>query len=414
MHDNTLARALIAQGVDVQLIPLYTPIRTDETDVTVDRVFFGGVNVFLQEKVPLFRYLPRFFDWWFDSPWLIRWVTSGAADTDPKLLGGLTVSMLQGKAGHQAKEVAKLCEYLQKEVSPDAVVLTNMLIAGCVPEIKRETGARVFVTLQGDDIFLDGLVDPYKSQAFAEIKKLINDVDGFLTHSQFYAEYMSDYFGIPLERFRVTRLGVDTADFEQNQSQGSSTAPMRIGYLARLAPEKGLHVLVDAFIRFRELALKENDSISQTELSIAGWLGSQHQSYVDEQFEKLNKAGLGDAWKYVGAVDRNEKVDFLRKLTVLSVPTVYREPKGLFALESMAAGVPVVQPEHGAFPELIAQSGGGVLVRPEDPEHLAETLLHILTDHSHRASLANSGREHVLSKRNASAMAREFITAIES
>ncbi|MCR9119204.1 MAG: glycosyltransferase family 1 protein, partial [bacterium] len=68
MHDNTLARALIARGVDVQLIPLYTPIRTDEDSVTVDRVFFGGVNVYLQEKIPLFRYLPRIFDRWFDSP----------------------------------------------------------------------------------------------------------------------------------------------------------------------------------------------------------------------------------------------------------------------------------------------------------------------------------------------------------
>ena len=56
MHDNTLAAALMRRGVDVALIPTYTPLRTDEESVSLDRVFYGGINVFLQEKLGLFRH----------------------------------------------------------------------------------------------------------------------------------------------------------------------------------------------------------------------------------------------------------------------------------------------------------------------------------------------------------------------
>lgn len=415
MHDNTLARALFARGVDVQLIPLYTPIRTDEDSVTVDRVFFGGVNVYLQEKIPLFRYLPRIFDRWFDSPSFLNWATAGAAETDPKLLGGLMVSMLRGESGRQRKELAKLGEYLRGEVQPDVIVLTNMLIAGCVPAIKKQTGARVFVTLQGDDIFLDEITEPYKTQAFAEIDKLKNHVDGFLTHSEFYADAMSEYFGIERSRFRITPLGLDTNGFETGPALAAAEAnrPRQIGYLARLAPEKGLHLLVDAFIHLRKQLADEEGAFVNTKLQIAGWLGDQHKTYAETQFAKLNDAGLADSWNYAGSIDRNEKLAFLRDLHLLSVPTVYREPKGLFALEAMAAGVPIVQPDHGAFPELIAQTGGGILVRPEDPVHLAEGLARLLREDSHRDQLSQAGREAVLTKRNAQVMADDFMQAIE-
>ena len=61
IHDNTLATALKRLGVDVALIPTYTPLRTDEQDVSIDRVFYGGINVFLQQKWSLFRHTPRTF-----------------------------------------------------------------------------------------------------------------------------------------------------------------------------------------------------------------------------------------------------------------------------------------------------------------------------------------------------------------
>jgi glycosyltransferase involved in cell wall biosynthesis len=406
MHDNTLARALARRGVDVQLIPTYTPIRTDEDNFSVDRVFFGGINVYLQQKIPLFRHLPRLLVRFLDQPWLIRMAASRAVEIDAKELGGLTISMLRGDHGFQRKEIRRLCRWLKDEVRPRLVVLTNMLIAGCVPAIKRETSAPVLVTLQGDDIFLRDLQEPYKSQAFAEIHKLVAEVDGFIVNSRYYADFMADYLGIPAAKFHITPLGIDTGDFValEPKRDEPDDRPPRVGYLARLAPEKGLHVLVDAF-----LALRRLPGMERAELHVAGWLGEHRRKYAEEQFDKLRAAGLGDALHYAGSVDRHGKVEFLRQLDVLSVPTVYREPKGLFVLEALAMGVPVVQPNHGAFPELIEWTGGGRLVRPEDPAHLALVLHELLTDHAARRELGRCGRESVLARFNADAMAQQAL-----
>ena len=385
MRDNTLAGALASLGVDVQLIPLYTPIRTDENDVSVDHIAYGGINVYLQQRFPPFRWLPSWMDGWFDRPWVINRLAAGNIETDASHLGDLAVSVLKGTHGFQRKEVRKLVAWLQSQVQPDLVNLSNMLIGGCIPAIKETLNVPVVVTLQGDDIFLDELPEPQKSQAFDEIRKLVGDVDGFVVFSQFYADFMGEYFSIPQEKFHLVPLGIDTRDFQSEPP--TAERPPTVGYLARLAPEKGLHRLVDAF-----LLLREHHGMDDAHLLIAGWLGESNKAYAEEQFHRLESAGLAAAFEYVGEVDRQAKVQFLHSIDVLSVPTVYHEPKGLFALEALAAGVPVVLPEHGAFPELVAATSGGRLVRPGDAEHLADTLFDVLLDRGRCRELGQNGR----------------------
>src|SRR5262245_54116555 len=128
MRDNTLVAALTARGHDALLIPTYTPIRTDEKDVSQKRVFFGGINVYLQQKLSLFRRTPWFLDRLLDSPGLLRWVSRFAVKTRAEELGELTVSMLRGEHGHQRKEIAKLVNWLAAEVRPDIVNLTAVLL----------------------------------------------------------------------------------------------------------------------------------------------------------------------------------------------------------------------------------------------------------------------------------------------
>ena len=254
MHDNTLARALSQMGVDIQLIPTYTPIRTDEEDVSIDRIFFGGVNVFLEQTVPMYRFLPSFVGRVFDQPWVIKKLTARASSINPKSLGKLTLSMLRGTAGYQRREVLKLSAWLQS-MQPDIVIFSNMLIAGCIPHLKRALGTPILVTLQGDDIFLESLPEPSRSQALDEIRRLVANVDGFLVHSQFYADRMREYFGIPAEKLHLVPLGIDTRDFPTSLPTSHGTPadrPATVGYLARLAKEKGLHVLVDAFIHLHQ------------------------------------------------------------------------------------------------------------------------------------------------------------------
>ena len=401
MHDNAVAKAMMQQGCDIQLVPTYTPIRTDEEDVSVDQVFFGGINVFLQQKIPLLRLVPGFLDRFLDNAWLIRKATSRSTDMKPETLGALTVSMLKGSKGNQRKEVNRLCRWLAEE-QPDVVLFTNALIVGCIPEIKRRTSAKVWVTLQGDDVFLDSLPKNHRQQCIDSISRIANDVDGFVTHSQFYKNRMSEYFSIPLEKIHVTRLGLDLTGFESAGKTGTDGV-VTIGYLARLAHEKGFHHLVDAFVK-----LKQQPATEHIRLRAAGWLGDQNKAYAQENFDKLAGAGLSDAFEYIGQVTREEKIEFLRGVDVLCVPTEFLEPKALYALEAMAMGIPVVEPNHGCFPELIESTGGGLLYDPSDMEELKLQLFTLANDSQQRTEIGRRGQEAVQRERSAAAMAVEL------
>lgn len=408
LQDNTVARALLRRGVDIQLVPTYTPIRTDEQDVTSGPVFYGGVNIYLEEKSSLFRRLPGWMTRMLDQRRFLKWVTHRGLSTNARDLGALTVSMLDGKAGHQAREVDHLCNWLKSSARPHVLHLSNLLIGGCLPEIGRRLSPRVVVTLQGDDIFLDSLPEPYQSQATQRMRQLVPWVDRFLVHSHFYADLMSERLEIPPEKFSVIPLTVNTQDFsppplaagldatQPTQTNASGVRTVTVGYLARLSPEKGLANLVEAFIRLR----KATDT-SAVRLRIAGWLGADHREFAHHQFATLDGAGLAGQWEYVGEVDRQGKARFLQSLDLLCVPTNFLEPKGIYVLEALASGVPVLVPKHGAFPELLASTGGGHLFEPGSPQTLADALRTLLLAPDERLCLAESGRAAVLRKHSA-------------
>src|SRR4029453_8812836 len=178
----------------------YTPIRTDEEDVSLHTVFYGGINMYLQQKLSLFRWLPKWLDRWLDQPWLINWAAGRSVKIAPQQVAGLALSVLRGREGLQRKEVERLADWLTAELKPDVIVFSNILTAGCVPEIKRRMNVPVVVTLQGDDIFLRGLPEPYQSQALAQISLLAESIDGFIANSRFYADAMADYLRLDRER----------------------------------------------------------------------------------------------------------------------------------------------------------------------------------------------------------------------
>jgi glycosyltransferase involved in cell wall biosynthesis len=413
LHDNTLAREMLALGADVQLIPLYTPIRTDEVDVSQKPIFFGGINVYLQQHFPLARHLPRWLTRWLDQPWIIRLASQRSIQISARELGSLTVSMLKGKEGFQGQEVERLADWLSGDLKPDVLIFSNMLTAGCVPAIKEKMSVKVLVTLQGDDIFLQDLVEPYKQQALTEMRRLCQSIDGFLVHSDYYARHMQEILQVGPEKFRVQPLGIDAKELSAGAADialSSNTLSLpTIGYLARLAPEKGLHVLADAFV-----ILKQMPGMEQAKLRVAGWLGKQHEEYATKILERLKHETPAGSIDHVGEVSRQGKIDFLRSLDVLSVPTTYREPKGLFVLEALASGVPVVVPDHGAFPEMLRAVGGGELCRPNDPQHLAEVLAEVLRNREQSKSRALLAQEQILATRSGSAMAAETLALLRT
>ncbi|HMO15226.1 MAG TPA: glycosyltransferase family 4 protein [Pirellulaceae bacterium] len=407
MHDNTLVRALNQLACDATLVPTYTPIRTDESDISVDRVFFGGINVYLQQKIPIFRWLPAFMDRFLDNPKLIRRMTARSIDMAPAELGKLAISMLRGLSGNQRKEVKRLSRWLKLHEKPEMILLTNLLIGGAIPFLKQELGVPIVVTLQGDDVFLDSLLEEDRARCKILMREISQEVDAFICHSNFYREFMADYLGINREKIFVTRLGIDTDEFagiKRQQLTSSTVADLTICYLARLAPEKGLHLLVDAFIDLHERLEGRGPK-----LIVAGWLSKQNAAYANEQFEKLAAAQLSDQFQHLGVIDRVQKVQMLAQTDLFCVPATYLEPKGLYALEAMAAGAAVVAPDHGAFPEMIDSTGGGLLFRANDTADLSCKLEEILVDHGLRHRLAQQGRQAVISNRNALAMGRDTL-----
>jgi len=434
LHDNTLAAALIELGEDVLLVPTYTPLRTDEPDVSIGRIFFGGINVYLQEKLPLFRRTPWWFDSLFDNPTLLERVTRGASSVDPTKLGGMTVSMLRGEAGNQRKEVEKLVHWLIDEVKPDVVHLSNSMQIGMARMIRERSGPPVACQLSGEDLFLEKLPPPYYEEARKHLRERAADVDAFVALNRYYADFMSDYLAVDRAKIHViphglkldghaarkppAEPGANDRDVPQNAAESNASQPPAllgvlhnehdiieprvIGFLARICPDKGLHVLVDACER-----LANRNGLPPFVVRAAGYLGGGDKSYLKKIEAQVASGPLAGRFKYVGELDRSGKIAFLQSLDIFSTPTVYRESKGLPALEAMANAVPVVLPDHGSFSEMVADTRGGLLHRPHDAAHLSERLAELLRDPVRATQLGLAGQQAIQDRYHAAEMARQ-------
>lgn len=292
-----------------------------------------------------------------------------------------------------------MLDWLEAEPRPDVINLPYTLLIGLAGPLKKALGAPVCCTLQGEDLFLEGLREPYRERALDLIRQSIPHVDCFLAVSDYYAEFMCRYLGIPDHKMEIARLGV-TTDGYREAAPLRTGGPLAIGYFARIAPEKGLHVLAEAY----RIVHAEEPGCT---LQAAGYLAPEHRTYFNGIERQLKEWNL--PFRYHGTLDRAQKIAFFESIDVLSTPTVYADPKGIFVLEAMAAGVPFVQPRHGSFPEIAQRTGGGILVEPEDPESLARGLLTILRDPELRASLARRAHAGVRTHYTVGQMARQTL-----
>jgi glycosyltransferase involved in cell wall biosynthesis len=336
----------------------------------------------------------------------LRWVSRFAVATRAEDLGDLTLSVLRGDEGRQRKEIAKLVQWLKDDVRPEIVVLTGVLLSGLAPRLRRDLGVPVLAMLQGDDIFLEALPAAMRSPAKDLIRANCESLQGYLATSRFYADFMAEYLGLPRSQIDVVYPGINLEG--HGGVRAERPGPFTIGYFARICPEKGLHVLIEAF-----RLLKQMSATPPCRLLVSGWLGEHHRAYFDEQQRRLADADLLGDFDHTESPDHAGKVRFLQRCDVLSVPTVYREPKGLYILEAWANGVPVVQPRHGTFPELIEATGGGVLVNPEDPADLAQALRRLMEQPEAARALGRSGQAAVRSRFHAAAMAEATVHVLE-
>ena len=408
LRDNALAAELLAKGHEVTLLPLYTPTLTDEPNVSLsNRVLFGGVSVYLEQYLP-FRHTPRWVDRLWDSNTVLRMLAGRSIKTEPRMLGELTVSVLKGEHGHQRKEFEKLLGWLAEEPAPDVVNLPNALLISLAGPLRRALRRPVCCTLQGEDLFLEGLPEPYRTQALDLIRAQVPDVDVFISVSQFYVEPIAAYLSVPRDRIAVVPLGINVDGYEARPRAINPT--FTVGYFARVAPEKGLHELCEAY-----RILRQERGVPAARLEAAGYLSAAHAPYLEDLRRRMEGWGLGEEFRYRGKLSREQKIDFLRGVDALSVPGPFPDPKGMYLLEAMAAGTPVVQPRRGAYPELIERAGGGLVVG-DGPAALADGLLRLYEDRELAGRLGARGaagvREHFSVTKSAARLVDVYSRAV--
>ena len=403
MRDNALAKELIRQGHDAVMLPMYLPLTLDEGAASPDsEIFFGGLNVYLQQKLALFRHTPRWLDRLLNARGLLNLAARQSGMTATADVGALTLSMLRGEEGNQAKELAKLIEWL-REHRPDAVWLSTALLVGLARGIKDALGVPVLASLQGEDSFLDGLPEPWRTRSWTAMGERARDVDACIAPSRYYAELMGGRMKIPAEKLRVIPNGV-AIERTPNAQRATPNAQRTIGYLARFIPGKGLGLVVEAFA-----LLKRRGRFPDVKLRCAGAMTGDDEVYVTALRQRLTDGGFAGDAEFLPNVSREEKAAFLQSLTLLSVPASYGEAFGLYLIEAWAAGVPVVQPRCAAFPELVEATGGGILCEPGSAEALADGWESLLAEPAKAQEMGARGWAAVEREFSISRMAERFV-----
>lgn len=405
LRDGQMVRALRRQGHDVIVVPLYLPILLDAEGLAGDSgVFFGGVNVYLQQRTGLFRKTPRWLDRVFDSAWVLKKAAAREGSTRAADLGPMTFSMLQGRDGRQRKELERLLEWVKELPRPDVVHISNALLLGVAGEIRSALGARVVCSLQDEDTWVDAMDVPWRERCWSLMAEKARDADAFVSVSRWFADRMAERLQVPSERMHVVPLGIEC---DPSGPAPLPFDPPAIGFLSRIHETQGFTALVDAFIE-----LKRRPGLEGLRLRATGGVTSGDARYVRDQMRKLDAAGMRDAVDIVGEFDRAARREFIRSVTVVSAPAPQGEAFGMFILEAGACGVPVVQPDAGAFREVVEMTGGGLVYDPADPAGLVEALERVLLNPDLARELGRTGHETVCRRFSSDAMAANMASVL--
>jgi glycosyltransferase involved in cell wall biosynthesis len=320
-------------------------------------------------------------------------------------LAEMTISMLEGREGRQAKELERLIEWLADQPPADVFILPNSLFAGLAGPLRQRFGVPVVSLLSGEDTFVESFPEPHRSRAMEVLRRRVAELDGMIALSAFYADHMSQWLGAPRDRIEVVVLGLDLNPYREL----TRTEPevFTIGYRSPICEAQGLRVLAEAFA-----LLKRRPETAHCRLRAAGYLEPAERPYLEQIVADLRHQGFDKDFEYVGELNAAERIEFVAGLSVFCAPPVYPEPFALFVPEALAAGVPVVASRAGCLPEWIEATGGGILCAPNDAAGLAEALARLAADPALARALGERGQATVRSRNSAEAMAGSLLDAL--
>ncbi|MBI5541019.1 MAG: glycosyltransferase family 4 protein [Bacteroidia bacterium] len=407
LRDSAFSKALKAQGHDSITLPLYLPHSIEEfAHQSEVPVFYGAVNIYLKQNFKLFRKMPKWLYKFFNSPFILKYAAKKSGSTRAEGLEEMTISMLKGADGFQTEELNQLIYYLKHHEKPDVVHLSNALLMGLAAKIKEELNVPVFCSLQDEDVWINAMQEHYKPKLWQLMSEKAKDIDAFIAVSDFFKNIMQKNMQIEEEKLHVIHLGVNP---EMYNVHSPAQNPQAIGYLSRMNEENGFEIVIDAFIK-----IKTQPELSNLKLILTGGKTSDDNKFIQKQINKLEKNKVLQFVEFVDDFRTSVLDEFFNKITVLSVPVLNGEAFGLYQLESLASGIPIVQPDLAAFPEIVEISKAGAIYKPNTSDALAEKLAEVLSDQTRLNLMSINGRKAIEEKFNLKVSTKRLVEIYEN
>ncbi len=402
LRDSGFTNALKDTGHEAHTIPIYLPLFAEHDQNDADTpVFYGAVNIYLKQNFKIFRKMPRWMYNFFDSSPILNFAAKKSGSTRAHGLEEMTMSMLMGHEGYQKDELEQLIHYLQHHEQPDVVHLSNALLLGLAHRIKNDLGIPVVCSLQDEDVWINAMEKTWQDRMWNVMSEKAQDVAAFVAVSQYFGDLMKKKMNIPDDKIHVIPIGADPANYMVNEPQ---LDPPVIGYLSRMNEENGFEIFIDAF-----LELKKDPKFANAQLRVSGGKTGDDKRFIKMQNSKLEQVGILSDIEYFDDFKSKVSIDFFDGLSLQSVPVLQGEAFGLYQLEALASGIPTVQPNLAAFPEIAKTSGGGVVYEPNDAKSLASKWKEVLSDPDKLKRMGENGRKAVEEKYNLKALTDRMI-----
>lgn len=405
LRDSKYVDALRNLGHQVVKVPMYLPLFSDEHDITDIPIFYGAISTYLKQVYPIFRKAPKWFDNVLNSKPMMKMAASMAGSTRAKGLEDMTISMLLGEQGEQKEELEKMVDWIAEHCNPDVIHISNALLLGLAKRIKEKIGVPVVCSLQDEDVWVDAMQPQFQQRIWDLMHERAKDVDALVAVSDFFAQEMKKRMNLSSDKVHTFYLGVDADDYP---FVPINKKPRNVGYISRMCHKDGFDIAVDAFTH-----LKKKSGFDDVKFIATGGLTSDDKKFLKKQKQKIKDAGLWNDFEIIEEFEGDARHNFFKKVSMVSVPVRVGEAFGMYMLESMASGVPVVQPKLGAFPEIVKTSGGGAIYEPNSPEKLSEAWAKLLNDPEKLAQLSQAGFKGTKEKFNIHNHAEEIVGLYE-
>ena len=391
LRDSKFIIALRESDHKAVKLPMYLPLFADEHDLSREiPVFYGAISIYLKQLLPVLRNAPPWVDKLLNSKHMLKLASHLAGSTRAKGLEEMTVSMLMGEHGQQKEELEKMVDWIAEHCKPDVIHLSNALLLGLAGRLSERMNVPLVCSLQDEDVWVDVMKPEARNKVWELMSEGVNHVKCFISVSDYYAKEMQNKMHIPSEKIETVHIGVFPEDYEFIPP---SSKQRNIGYVSRMCEENGLDILIDAFID-----LKKNKGFEDVKLILTGGSTGDDKNYLKQIRLKLSVNNLLSQVEFHEDFETEGLREYFKKVSVISVPVRNGEAFGIYLLEAMASGIPVIQPALGAFPEIVNSSGGGLIYSPNTPATLSETLQKLLSDSDAQNSLAFQARKGVEEK----------------